>query len=464
MASRMVLTMNRSIQSGFVAVACLILASCNSSTNGPSTRQSAATAPSASAAPEIIVAPPVIPPRAFKLTDYGAVGDGATVNTAAFTKAIADIQKAGGGKLVVPAGVFVTLPFALTSNMELHLDGGARIKAPETFADYGMPDPAKATQDEVFQASRALRPLISGDGLNDVAITGDGWIDGSGAIWWIWSDKAARRYPAGRLQYFRPRLIFLRNCHRVHVQGVTLTNSPSYHLVPSRCEDVLIEGLRIVAPSDAPNTDAIDPSGARIIIRNCEIDTGDDNVAFNSPVRDALVENLTCLHGHGISIGSPTVGGVHHIIVRHCTFDGGDNGIRIKSVRGRGGLTDDILYSDIQMKNVNRAIDINMLYNGNANTKTDVGPRQANGNTRNVPQVRDVTIEHVTITRAVNAGRILGLPEFPATNITLSDVSIDADSGLWIQDADAVTMKNVKLNIAAGPALQTDNAKVIWAK
>jgi polygalacturonase len=237
-----------------------------------------------------------------------------------------------------------------------------------------------------------------------------------------------------------------------------------FHLVANRCEDVLIEGIRVVAPSDAPNTDAIDPSGSRIIIRNCETDTGDDNVAFNGPVRDALVENMTCLHGHGISIGSPTVGGVHHVIVRHCTFDGGDNGIRIKSVRGRGGLTDDIHYSDLQMKNIGRAIDINMLYNGNANTKTDIGPRQADGNTRNVPQVRDVTIENVTITRATNAGRILGLPEFPAHNITLSDVSISADSGLMIQDADLVTLKNVTLNIAAGPALQTDNANVVWAQ
>ena len=457
----MELTMKRSIQSSLVAIAALVLTFCNSLTNARPSTQSAlappASAPGVSSADEIIVAPPVIPAQTFKLTDYGAVGDGATVNTAAFTKAIADIQKAGGGTLVVPAGVFVTLPFALTSHMELHLDGGAHIKAPETFADYGMPDPAKATQSEVFQASRALRPLISGDNLTDVAITGDGWIDGSGAIWWIWSDKAARRYPAGRLVYpLRPRLILLRNCHRVHVQGVTLTNAPSYHLVPNRCEDVLIEGIRIVAPSDAPNTDAIDPSGARIIIRNCEIDTGDDNVAFNSPVRDALVENLTCLHGHGISIGSPTVGGVHHIIVRHCTFDGGDNGIRIKSVRGRGGLTDDIHYSDIQMKNVNRPIDINMLYNGNANTKTDVGPRQANGN--------DVTIKNVTITRAVNAGRILGLPEFPAHSITLSNVSISADSGLFVQDADLVTLKNVTLNIAAGPALQTDNANVVQVK
>ncbi|MGD1275754.1 MAG: glycosyl hydrolase family 28 protein [Tepidisphaeraceae bacterium] len=416
---------------------------------------------------EVNPAPPVIPQHDFNLKDFGGVGDGATLNTAAFAKAVDAIKQAGGGRLIVPAGVYFTLPFVLTSHMDLHLEAGATIKAPEKLTDWGLPDPAKATQDQVDDAREEVSPLISAMHATDIAITGGGTIDGSGAIWWIWSDKAARRYPAGRLIYPRPRLVVFRQCQRIHVDGVTLTNSPTFHLATGQCQDVLIENIRIFAPSDAPNTDAIDPSGHRIVIRKCELDIGDDNVAFNGTqggTEDCIVEDCTCLHGHGISIGSPTAGGVHHVIVRRCTFDGGDNGIRIKSYRGRGGLVDDIRYSDLVMKNVNRAIDINLLYNGNANVKSDVGPRAAptTGPSERIPEVRDVRIERVKITHAVHAGRILGLPEKKAGDITLSDVTIEADDGLFVQDAANVVLDKVQLDIHVGPPLTTVDAQVTW--
>ena len=455
----------RAIVSALFVSACIVLTACANKTIPPPAAQPQ---PSLQPAEEqIIVAPPVIPPQTFEFTDFGAVGDGKTFNTAAFQKAVAAIKQAGGGRLSIPPGVFITLPFKLTSHMDLHLEAGATIKFPETFAEWGLPDPNHATQEQVDDAIEGVRTLISGQGLTDLAITGSGTIDGSGAIWWIWSDKAARRYPPGRVIYPRPRMVVLRDCQRVHIEGVTLTNSPMFHLVPSHCEDVLIENIRIEAPSDAPNTDAIDPTGHRIVIRHCELDIGDDNVAFNGTAGgtgDAVVEYCTCLHGHGISIGSPTIGGVHHIIVRHCTFDGGDNGIRIKSYRGRGGLVDDIRYYDLTMKNVGRAIDINMLYNGNAGFKTDVGERQPDGHTENIPEVRDVQISDVTITNSVHSGRIIGCPERPASGITLTNVKIDADDGFLLQDANNVTFNNVALNIHVGPPLITDNAQVSWTQ
>ena len=212
-------------------------------------------------------------------------------------------------------------------------------------------------------------------------------------MFWIWSDKAATPLPARpRASCLGPVLVALTDIERLHVDGVTLTNSPSYHLVPRESQDITIENIRIVAPSDAPNTDAIDIGGERIVIRKCEIDTGDDNVALQSGSHDVLVEDLTCLHGHGISIGSPTDKGLSHVIVRRCTFDGTDNGLRIKSYRGRGGEVHDVSYSDITMKNVRRPFDINMRYNGNANTPTDVGPRDADpGQTKAIPNFHDIT-------------------------------------------------------------------------
>ena len=338
----------------------------------------------------------------------------------------------------------------------------ARIKAPESLVAWGLPDPQHATQKDVdgFASGGAI---IYGRGLTDIAITGTGTIDGSGQLFWIWSDKAARRYPPGRLIYPRPTLVSLRGCQRLHIDGITLTDSPMFHLaLGSHSQDLLIENIRVEAPSDAPNTDAIDPGGERIIIRHCEIDTGDDNVAIQGGSHGVLIEDLTCLHGHGISIGSPTVGGLSHIFVRRCTFDGGENGLRIKSYRGRGGEVHDIHYSDITMKNVIRPFDINMLYNGNANAPTDIGPRLANGLTRNIPFFHDIHFTNITVTRSPVAGRIIGLPEQLARDITFTNVQIDADRGFLIQDAKNIFFDNVRLNIAVGRPLIRDNGEIQW--
>jgi polygalacturonase len=413
-------------------------------------------------ASDIKVAPPVIPDKQFNILNFGGVGDGVTMNTNAFKSAIAAITAAGGGRLEIPPGVFMTLSFQLTSHLDLHLDAGARIKTPLALTAWGLPDPARARQEDLddFATGGAV---IYGRGLSDIAITGSGTIDGSGQLFWIWSDKAARRYPPGRLVYPRPTLVSLRGCQRVHIDGITIMDAPMSQLtVSTRSEDVLIENIRVEAPSDSPNTDSMDPGGDRIIIRNCETDSGDDNVAIQGGSHGVLIENVTCLHGHGISIGSPTVGGLSHIFVRHCTFDGGENGLRIKSYRGRGGEVHDINYSDISMVNVLRPFDINMLYNGNANAPTDIGPRQANGLTRAIPFFHDIHFTNISVRRSPVAGRIIGLPEQPARDITFKNVSIEADRGFLVQDARDIFFDNVKMSIAVGEPFIMDNGEVAW--
>ncbi len=282
-------------------------------------------------------------------------------------------------------------------------------------------------------------------------------------MFWIWSDKASRRYPPGRAIVPRPVLVALSDIERLHVDGVTLTNSPSYHLVPRKSRDVTIENIRIVAPSDAPNTDAINIGGENIVIRKCEIDTGDDNVALQSGSHDVLVEDLTCLHGHGISIGSPTDKGLSHIIVRRCTFDGTDNGLRIKSYRGRGGEVHDVSYSDITMTNVRRPFDINMRYNGNANTPTDVGPRDAGPDqTKAIPNFHHITVTNLTVTHSPLAGRILGIPEQMPNHIKFENIKIQANRGFLVQDAKDITFENAEIDAANGPPLVIENATVDW--
>ncbi len=466
---------------------------------------------------------PVIPDKTFNLKDYGGVGDGRTFNTDAFTKAIAAVQAAGGGHLIVPAGTFLTRSFTLTSHMDLHLERGATIKAPSTYADYGLADPmaslgvagggvrgvdAGAGADVEGAAAERLAPgpraqhrlrmrraevvsqrlrrmrlllqhhrrrlprpldeaaegagavvgggrgqaLINGRNLSDISITGSGTIDGSGAMFWVLSSSASLRYLRGLPSYGRPVLVALGG-DRMLFDGVTLQNSPMFHLTPSG-NDITISNLRIFAPCDTPNTDAMDIRGDRIVVRNCEIDVGDDNVEIGGPCHHLLVENITCLHGHGISIGSPTGnGGVGQVMVRNCTFDGGENAIRIKSARGRGGLIQDVTYQDITIKNIEkRPIDIDMLYSG---------ARPVVPGARNIPELKNILIKNVTITRSPQMGRIIGLPEQLAKEVTLENVKVEADSGILVQDAKDIVFKNVQIDAAVGDPITLDNANVI---
>lgn len=416
----------------------------------------------------IVAALPNIPDARFRLTDYGAVGDGKAFDTDAIKKAIAAVEQAGGGHLIIPAGTYKTLPFSLVSRLDLHLDPGATLVFPTRFADYkdfGIPDPNNPADWGPGAKPRSQRvrlALISGSGLSDVAITGSGTIDGSGAMFWQWSDKAARRYPPGRHVVPRPLMFILSGMQRLHIEGVTLTNSPMFHLL-LQGDDMTVENIRIVAPSDSPNTDGIDPAGHRIVIRGCEIDTGDDHVALHSGSSDMLVEDLTCLHGHGISIGSGTVGGLSHVFVRNCTFDGADNGLRIKSYRGGGGEVRDIHYSHITMKNVRRPFDINMRYDGNAGLATDVGPRQAApGETARIPHFHDIHIDHLSVIRSPLAGRIVGIPEQPAADVTFTDCSFDTVRGFLVEDARDIVFDHVRITAAVGQPLVLRNASVDW--
>ncbi len=393
---------------------------------------------------------PVIPDRTFTLTDFGAVGDGTTLNTAAFEKAIAAVEKAGGGRLIVPPGVFVTGPFELCSKLELHLSAGATIKAPETFAALGLPDPATFRNQAALNARfRAVPPLIHGRDLHDVALTGTGTVDGSGAHWWAWSERAARKVAKtepGRLSVPRPHLIAITGCQRLLVADLTLTNSSKFHLVPGNVTDLTIERVKVRAPFDAPNTDAIDPGpGRNFLIRDCDIDTGDDDIVIKRGGRNILIENCTIRHGHGISIGSGTDLGIRDMLVRNCTLTGTDNGIRIKSMRGAGGLVENIRYTNIRMSGVPHALVFDLTYSDN--NRPDF-----RGDPAKTPSIRYILVDHVTIEGSENAGRIIGLPESRITDLTLRDVKISAEKDLVIRDADEPRCENVVRDIRPGVA------------
>lgn len=399
---------------------------------------------------------PKIPDTTFVLTAFGAVGDGTTMNTAAFARAIAAVRKAGGGHLVVPRGVYVTGPFRLCSNLDLHLEAEAVIKAPDTFAALGLPDPNSfRTQAEADAACRVPPPLISGYNLHDVALTGSGTIDGSGRHWWECSERAARNaakagHP-GRIVYPRPHLIVISDSDRVHVSGLTLTNSSKFHLVPSRVDELTIDHVTVRAPWDgsAPNTDAIDPGpGQNIWIHHCDIDTGDDDIVIKSGGTNILIEDNTIRHGHGISIGSGTIAGVDGMLVRNCTFDGTDNGIRIKSMIGAGGLVQNVRYTGITMRNVDRAIIVQLDYADN-NRPDFTGDRSK------IPAVRNILFDHITVENARDSVIIHGIPQSRVTGIVMRDVTITAEKGFDLRFTDPPVLERVSCTVkpGVGPAV-----------
>lgn len=405
---------------------------------------------------DLMPAQPVIPEQSFNLKDFGAVGDnGATLNTEAFKKALAAVNAAGGGTLVVPAGVYFTGPFDLGNNTNLHLEAGATLLFSPKFDDYNSET-----------SPGRYRPLIQIANAHDVLVSGAGTINGNGEAWWPEARRfkavANARHASGNTSP-RPVMLSFRGCQRIRVEGITLTNAPVFNIVQNACSDVTVEGIRILNPAIAPNTDGIDPKDCkRVRIAHCYIDTGDDNVALGGsggPLEeDILVTDCTFLHGHGCSIGSGTGSGVRNMLVQRCTFDGTDTGVRFKSGRGRGGLVENVTYQDLAMKNVGVAIGITSYY---ANTPIDsaLAGDKAQPVTATTPQWRNLTMRNITATACrTRAGLIAGLPEMPAENITLENVVIEAPTGLRVAHTKGITLKNVRITAATGPDVIADDS------
>ena len=399
------------------------------------------------------VALPVIPDATFTITDYGAVGDGKTMNTDAIGKAIDACKSAGGGIVVIPRGTFMTGPLQLGEKMNLRVDEDATLRFTDDFDAFPL-------------SNNRHRHAIAGEGLSDIAITGKGTIDGNGAKWWT-EFRKVKGTPDEKNQPRRPNLIDLTRCRRVLVQDVTISNSPMFHLVPRDCDDVTIEGARFIAPEDAPNTDGIDPSGHNYLITRCHFDVGDDCIAVK-PQRAAQGERLSCedmlitdctfLHGHGLSIGGQTPGGLRRMTVRNCTFDGTDAGIRMKAPRGQGGIVEDLTYENITMTNVKVPILITSYY---PKIPADVENDSAQPMAATTPIWRNIRISNLTSQASPIAGQIIGLPEMPVENVVLTNVKISAAKGMQIVNARAIKFESCQIDVRDGKPLITHNADVI---
>ena len=388
---------------------------------------------------------PVIPTNTFAVTAYGAVGDGKTINTAAIQKTIDAASVAGGGIVLIPEGQFLTGPFTLASRINLHLASGGSILISDDRANHPM-------------VGERYRDCITAADAHDIEISGPGTIDGQGKAWWA-------EFEANKSMPHRPYMIKLSGCTRVYVHEVTLSNSPMFHLVPQNCTDVTIKGITIKSPRNAHNTDGIDPSGWNYLITDCTIDGGDDNIAIKPSNarkpgnKNYTITNCKFLHGHGMSVGSGTEGGIEDLHVSNCTFDSTDAGVRIKTSRGRGGLLQNLMYENLTMTGVKVPIYIIDWYPEREAPK-DPATEQAQAVTDRTPINKNIVIRNVTSTDSPTAGIIRGLPEAPITDVTLSNVTISAKAGMKIYHAKGIKFIASKINVQDGKSLITFNAEV----
>jgi polygalacturonase len=405
--------------------------------------------------------------KVFDVRQFGAKGDGKTLDTAAIQKALDECGKAAGGTVKFPRGTYLSQPITLRTKTTVLFDAGATLLACTNQSDF-MKVPGDWLK---AKGGGDFIPFIGGKDLTDVTFTGKGTIDGNGAVWWEEAEKARQKVSGYTLP--RPNLIVLTRCKNVRLENLTVQNSPKFHFVPTECEGVVISNVTILAPVHAANTDAIDPSSCKnVLITKCRIDVGDDNVAIKAGKKvegrefaceDITVTDCTFLHGHGMSIGSETAGSVRNVTVRNCTFENTENGLRIKSQRGKGGIVENISYSDITMTNVNPAITLTCYYMNNSAgdaARTVAGDNSAQVTASNTPVYRNIHISNLKATCPQVAGIITGLPESMISNVVLENVQISAAKSFEIRNARGIQLKKVAVSVKKGPPFATENAQV----
>ncbi len=373
-------------------------------------------------------------------TSYGAVGDGVTTNTTAIQSAIDAATAAGstnglaGGTVKIPPGIFLSGPLTMRSSVQLQIDGVLRMlpfdKYPifvaTNFGTNYVTNLMVVTTNYSTNVTWTATNFISGSGLTNIAIVGPGAIDGQGSPWWPYANTNG---------FTRPVMISLGSCNRQLIQNLTLSNSPMFHIAISGAVNTTVKGVTIRAPSSSHNTDACDVSGFNTLVQDCDISVGDDNFTCGGNTSDVLLTNNVYGTGHGVSIGSYTDGGVQNITVVNCTFNGTDNGIRIKSDNhlygtSKGGLVQNINYLNLGMTNVHFPIQIYAYYNL-IGTPSSVSPNYAATQavaavTSYTPIYRNITFSNITATSVSGypIGIIWARTEMPATNIVFNKVNI----------------------------------------
>jgi polygalacturonase len=382
---------------------------------------------------------PRFPRRHFPVTDFGAVGDGTSKNTAAFAAAIAACSRSGGGHVIVPAGTFLTGAIHLLSDVDLHVATGATILFSQDPADYL---PAVFTRWQGIELMN-YSPFIYSYGQRNIAVTGSGTLNGQADAnhWWNWKSLETADFTAletmadndvpvsqrvfGAGHFLPPQMIQPFASDTVLIQGVTVINSPFWHLNPNLCRNVTIDGLTI--SSSGPNTDGCDPESCDgVVVQNVTYDTGDDCMAIkagrdadgrrvNVPCQNVVIQDCTFANGHGgITIGSEMTGGVKNVYARDLSMNSANlqAGHRIKTNTLRGGY---VLNTNVYRVTAGTVGGPLLLIQGNYSGQTGNFP----------PEVTGITLRDWKVGSCAGIWSIVGASATdPVGTATLDDLTI----------------------------------------
>lgn len=415
---------------------------------------------------------PKFPAAVFDIRDFGAVADGKTKNTAAIGRAIDKAASAGGGSVLVPPGHWLTGPIHLKSNINLYVAEGAELRFSQDFSDYLPPVFTRWEGTEVYSYS----PLIYAKDCQNIAITGGGKLNGQGEAWFPWKKSkvaaeqlyalAAAGVPPEKRVFtdegsLRPSFIQTVNCKHVLIEGVTITSGPFWTIHPVYSEDVIIRRVRV--ETDGPNTDGCDPDSSKnVLIEDSFFSTGDDCVVIKSGLNEdgwrvgkasenIIVRRLHGERGHGgVVVGSEMSGGVKNVWVTDSEFMGTDRGLRIKSMRGRGGTIENVFYENVKHRGLRlMAVEMTTFY-GSSN----VTPK-----TKTPPTIRGVHVKNIRTQGAAQAIDIIGLPELPVQDVTFEDVEITSQLGVRCIDCEGVRFLRTQITPRSGAPFQLDGAR-----
>ena len=452
-----------------------------------------------------------------KITDFGAVGDGVTLNTLAFEKAIEAVSAKGGGTVIVPAGIWLTGPIVLKSNINLHTEINSLILFTKDFSQYPIID----ANFEGLNTKRCQSP-ISARNAENIAITGFGIIDGSGDAWRpvkkeklsdkqfkafiagggvlspdkkVWYPSAAsmkgqsmcvdQNVPVGPStddewmqirDFLRPVMVNIISCKNILLDGVTFQNSPAWNLHPLMSENIILNNIKVRNPWYSQNGDGIDLESCKnTLIVNSTFDVGDDAICMksgkneegrkrNMPTENVIVDNCVVYHGHGgFVVGSEMSGSVRNIKVNNCTFTGTDVGLRFKSNRGRGGVVENIYISNINMTDIpTDPLLFDLFYGGKSPAEDDYVENSDNSGsipqvTEETPAFRNIYISNIYSKNSARAMFFNGLPEMKVQNVHIENSVFISKQGAVIQQTNGVLMKNVKIDHSQGEIVELTN-------
>lgn len=426
------------------------------------------------AVPKILdrIEAPIFPDRNFDVSKFGAVSDNSTDCTEAFQKAIAACHEAGGGRVLVFPGQYITGAITLKSNVNLHITQGATIRFIRDTRKY----PTVFTRWEGMELMN-YSPFIYAFEQENIAITGKGTIDGNCDCehWWPWKgrtncgwtqgdpdqakdraqlfDMAEKGVPVservfGEGHYLRPQFLQPYRCKNVLIEDVTLFNSPMWQVHPVLCTNVIVRGLNI--SSFGPNTDGCDPESCTdVLIENCFFNTGDDCIAIkagrnadgrrvNVPSSNIVIRNCHMKDGHGgVTVGSEISGGVNNVFAENCQMDSPhlDIAVRIKNNAMRGGLLENIFIRNIDVGEVAMAgVSIDFYYEeGEAGKFT--------------PVTRNVDVRGLKTQKAQYALYLRGFKNAPIEGIRLGDCDFKGVAKPnVVENVKDISLRNVRVN------------------